>query len=54
MEHANCTYEVLSDNELRVRVNGPAFAFKVTGFDERDLLVEIAEVGSSETGQDER
>lgn len=54
VEHANCTYEVLSDNELRVRVNGPAFAFKVTGFDERDLLVEIAEVGSSETGQDER
>ena len=54
VEHADCTYEVLSDNELCVRVDGPAFAFKVTGFDERDLLVEIAEVGSSEAGPDER
>lgn len=45
VEHEDCTYEVLSDNELCVRVDGPDFAFKVTGFDERDLLVEIAEVG---------
>lgn len=45
VEHADCTYEVLSPNELRVHVDGPAFAFKVTGFDERDLLVEIARVG---------
>lgn len=54
VEHADCTYEVLSENELCVRVNGPAFAFKVTGFDERDLLVEIADVGSPEVGPGER
>ena len=43
VEHDGCEYEVLSDNALRVGVLRDAFRLTVTGFDERDVLVEAVE-----------
>ena len=37
----HCETEVRSENEVRVRVQGPDFSFRVTGFDERDVVVTI-------------
>lgn len=42
VEHNGCTVEVLADNELRVFVTEPAMDLQVTGFDERDLLVDVS------------
>ena len=43
VQHDGCEYEVLSDNALRVGVLRDAFRLTVTGFDERDVLVEAVE-----------
>ena len=43
VEHAGCEYEVLGHNALRVGVSCDAFRLTVTGFDERDVLVEAVE-----------
>lgn len=39
-----CEYEVISDNAIRVGVFRHDFRLTVTGFDERDVLVEASEV----------
>ena len=39
-----CEADVRSENELHLRVRGPDFSLRVAGFDERDLVVRIAEV----------
>ena len=43
VQHDGCEYEVLSENALRVGVLRDAFRLTVTGFDERDVLVEAVE-----------
>ena len=44
VEHDGCSVDVLADNELRVATTEVAMSLAVTGFDERDLLVEISPV----------
>ena len=41
--HDGCEYEVVGDNALRVSVIRDDFRLTVTGFDERDVLVEAVE-----------
>ena len=36
-----CEPEVMSENEIHIQVGGPVFSFGVTGFDERDLVVNV-------------
>ena len=43
IEHEGCEYEVSSDNALRVRALRDDFRLTVTGFDERDVLVEAVQ-----------
>ena len=49
VEHDGCAYEVLSDNALRVGVFRDDFRLSVTGFDERDVLVEAVEARPSDS-----
>lgn len=49
VEHAGCGYEVLGDNALQVTVDRDDFRLAVTGFDERDVLVEAVEVQSDDS-----
>ena len=41
MRSHECEPEIRSENEVHVRVRGPDFSFRVTGFDERDVVVKI-------------
>jgi hypothetical protein len=34
-----CDTEIRSENEVHIRIRGPDFSFKVTGFDDRDVVV---------------
>ena len=36
-----CEAEVRSENEVRVSVKGSDFSFRLTGFDERDVVVQV-------------
>lgn len=48
VEHAGCGYEIVGDNALQVTVDHDEFRLTVTGFDERDVLVEAVEVRSDD------
>ena len=53
VEHDGCSVDVIADNELRVATTEAAMSLAVTGFDERDLLVEISPVaGPAEEGEE--
>ena len=41
-----CDCEFRSENEVHIRVQGPDFSFKVTGFDDRDVLVKVLPVAT--------
>lgn len=43
VEHDGCEYQIVSENALRVAVGSDNFRMTVTGFDERDVLVEAVE-----------
>lgn len=44
VQHDGCSVEVLSANELQVAATEPAISLLVTGFDDRDLLVDVSQV----------
>ena len=44
VESHQCDPEISSENEVRIRIRGPDFSFKVTGFDDRDVLVKVLPV----------
>ena len=41
MKSHECEAEVRSENEVRVRVKESDFSFRLTGFDERDVVVQV-------------
>ena len=41
MSSLSCEPEVMSENEVRIRLVGPDFRFRVSGFDDRDLVVKV-------------
>lgn len=41
-----CACEIRSENEVHIRIQGPDFSFKVTGFDDRDVLVKVLPVAT--------
>ncbi len=43
VEHSGCGYDIVGDNALQVTVDRDDFRLTVTGFDERDVLVEAVE-----------
>lgn len=45
VQSEQCESEVRSENEIHVHVGGPDFSFGVTGFDERDLVVNVLPLG---------
>ena len=47
VEHEGCTVESAADNELRVLVTEPTMLLRVTGFDDRDLLVDASPVAAT-------
>ena len=52
VECEGCAVEVVADNELRVLVTEPAMSLRVTGFDDRDLLVDASPVATTEDGDE--
>ena len=47
VEHDGCTVELVADNELRVLVTEPTMFLRVTGFDDRDLVVDASPVAAT-------
>ena len=52
VEPVGCRFEVGGDNTLRVEVLSDDFRLTVTGFDERDVVVEAVTAPSTESGGD--
>ncbi len=47
-----CEVAVKSENEVHVRVGGPDFSFRVTGFDDRDVVVKVTPLTRGEASAD--
>ena len=44
LQSDECEADVRSENKFHLRVRGPDFSLRVTGFDERDLVVKVAQI----------
>ena len=55
VESHQCKLKIRSENEVHVCPEGPEFSFKVTGFDERDVVVKVVprapEIDESDSGE---
>ncbi|MCY3932876.1 MAG: hypothetical protein OXH70_14300 [Acidobacteria bacterium] len=48
-----CSYEITAENSLRFVVRSNAFQLSVTGFDHRDVIVDVREAGDSDVAPDD-
>lgn len=52
VESHECKLKIRSENEVEVRPEGPGFSLKVTGFDERDVVVKVISLAPDTTETD--